>query len=311
VSSRFFTNLSYIQHNTTTEKCQLLREHRWLVGIPSEIRQGFVNDLRTAFRSHIASIEKAVQQGWAPPEFRLKERNARGNESVVIPKARYNNCTAKSAKYYALVNMSSSPPKPSKTNTANTDATPPSRRQQKRDASAVPKVVYGAMRILRDRKGRWYFLIPRRVLAKCAVCQAPPQNLHNVISIDPGVRCCMYGYSPDGQVFLFGDEDNKRIRHFHHALAILRRDMKHAADANQRRSMKRHYDDMYSQMRNRIREMHIRIATFLCQNFEVILIPEFCARQMVKKLQRSTAKGIVVPMVVHVCCSFCSVVFFS
>ena len=96
----------------------------------------------------------------------------------------------------------------------------------------------------------------------------------NVISLDPGVRKFMVGYDPSGTTVFIGQGSNKQL-------------IKLLLDVDKNPSIKK-----WRKIKNMINELHWKTISFLVENYDVIILPDFRVSQMIKsnKLTRMTKR---------------------
>lgn len=163
----------------------------------------------------------------------------------------------------------------------------------------VPAEMPMAYLLTRTRRGRYYLQVPKYVPAAAEPC-APP---HSVCSIDPGVRTPFTVYGAEGVATEIGcSEDNERLlqalkradriqRKLHKTRNKLKPHtepgwQEHNAEERKqkkgaRRDLRRAYLATLERVRERVRDMHNRTATWLCQTYRVILIPVFETQRLV------------------------------
>ena len=108
-----------------------------------------------------------------------------------------------------------------------------------------------------------------------------------VIALDPGVRTFQTCYDPSGLVVEWGAKDLARIYRLCHALDDLQSrwsqpDIKHHKRYRMRKAAAR----IRRKIRNLIDDLHKRLAKWLCECYEVVLLPSFETSQMLRKGQR-------------------------
>jgi putative transposase len=96
-----------------------------------------------------------------------------------------------------------------------------------------------------------------------------------IISLDPGIRKFLVGYDPIGESIFIGEDANLKLMHLINLL-----------DNN---------DDQYpirKKIKNYINELHWKAISFLIENYDVIILPEFKVSQMLKskKLSKITKR---------------------
>ena len=90
-----------------------------------------------------------------------------------------------------------------------------------------------------------------------------------VISLDPGVRKFLVGYDPSGCTVFVGEGAQKKL------INIL-----YSIDEEKNSKEKRR---MWTMMRNMINDLHWKTISFLIENYDVIILPDFRVSQMVRK----------------------------
>ena len=111
-------------------------------------------------------------------------------------------------------------------------------------------------------------------------------DLRDVLSLDPGVRTFMTGYDSSGTVWEWGKSDMRRIFRLCKAADKL---CGRAARENQHRRRYRIYKAagrIRLKIRNLVDEVHKKLATWLCREFRVVLLPKFETSSMIKKIDR-------------------------
>jgi putative transposase len=124
-------------------------------------------------------------------------------------------------------------------------------------------------KIQKDSQGYFYMVIPMDVSRN--ENQVPPK----IISLDPGVRKFLTGYTLDGSVYYFGDGDIEYLILLNHRKQRLQ--SKIATMKSRGRSYHRHCHALERQsykIRNLVNDAHRKIAKWLFENFEYIIIPK-------------------------------------
>ncbi|CAG8723819.1 1168_t:CDS:2, partial [Dentiscutata heterogama] len=110
-----------------------------------------------------------------------------------------------------------------------------------------------------------------------------------VISLDPGVRTFMTGYDPNGRIVEWGNGDLNKIFRLSKRYDKLQKDKDLAIGRKNKRKRYKLKIKMYRiivRIRNLINECHHQLARWLCENYEIILIPKFETSNMVLKNKR-------------------------
>ena len=94
-------------------------------------------------------------------------------------------------------------------------------------------------------------------------------TIHRIISLDPGVRKFLVGYDPAGSSIFIGEKANNEILNLFHTI-----------DKCQNKKEK---FLLWKKVKNMISELHWKTISFLIENYDTILLPEFKVSEMVKK----------------------------
>lgn len=152
--------------------------------------------------------------------------------------------------------------------------------------------------------GRWFLCIsyeekinPQLDFENNPIVDAEIQG-KKVVSLDPGIRSFITFYSLDSCGKL-GEGAFTEIQKLGFELDFLLSLKKKTS--NKLRFKKRNFSKVISRIRHRIkdliREMHHKVALFLVQNFDIILMPKFETQQMVtknsRKLNSKTARNMM------------------
>ena len=87
-----------------------------------------------------------------------------------------------------------------------------------------------------------------------------------VIALDPGVRKFLVGYDPQGKCYIIGEGAQKRL------ISLLKR-----VDKIEKPYL------LWKKIKNLISELHWKVSSFLVENYDTILLPDFRTSQMVKR----------------------------
>lgn len=137
--------------------------------------------------------------------------------------------------------------------------------------------------IIMKQKSKYYILLTKT--RKTSYEKA----IYNTVALDPGVRTFETLYSPDGLVGKLGDKLNIRIR-----LLQEREDrlysLKSKATGRTKYNMNKRIEKIKDKIKEIVRDQHWKISSFLCKNFENIIIPQFGVKEMSKKEGRTIGK---------------------
>ena len=115
-------------------------------------------------------------------------------------------------------------------------------------------------------------------------------------SLDPGVRTFQTTYDASGLATEWGKNDMKKL----FKLCLFTDKLQAswmAKKRGKRRSTKLAWHRMLLRIKNLVKEVHRKMATWLCENYRVVLIPKFETSRMVKradrKIRSKTARGML------------------
>jgi transposase len=151
--------------------------------------------------------------------------------------------------------------------------------------------------VIRNKLGQWFLAIPKPLEIKT---KHVPK--HKIISLDPGSRTFLTGYSPDAKHFIeVGDGTmEKRIRRLESTLDdLISRASKPEIKSKKRYRMKRAANRIRLKIRNIISDCHRHAAKHLVDTYQVILLPHFETQEMVdntdndRKIGKKTARSLM------------------
>lgn len=143
------------------------------------------------------------------------------------------------------------------------------------------------MRVICTRGRKWFLSLPVPIV-KHDDNQVIDKG---VIALDPGVRTFMTGFDASGGLTEWGKQDASRLMRLEACFSMLWARSKEKYRRNRsKRSHQRAALRVKQRIRNLVDELHKKLATWLCQNYATVLIPEFGVQQMVKKGKRKIGK---------------------
>lgn len=244
-------------------------ENAWLKEIPGEVKDVAVRDFDKARKAHFAKLRKMqANDPTARHDATFKFRSKRDRQQSFEVRARD---MVRESGAYAFINIKT------------LDASEP-----------LGHEVEAAVRFIRDRFGHYYLALPRQV-AKRDESQAPLER-ESVVALDPGVRTFQTTYDANGLATEWGKDDMKQLYRL-----CLNADKVHAAwkakTGSKRRSTKLAWHRVLLKIRNKVKEVHHKLASWLCETYKVILIPKFESSRMVRrgrrKIRSKTARNML------------------
>jgi putative transposase len=157
-----------------------------------------------------------------------------------------------------------------------------------KSAENLPAELHYDTRLVLNRLGKFYLCIPQP-LEIWAENQGPTQSEDAVIALDPGVRTFMTGYDPSGRAIEWGKNDISRIYRLSHIYVKIqsKRDSIHGKVAKRKRyKLRKVMLRIHQKIHSLINDCHHKLAKWLCQNYRVILLPEFKTQGMVRRGKR-------------------------
>lgn len=230
----------------------------WLKEIPTEIKDVAVRDFDKARKAHFAKLKKKKEKDPnAKHEAKFKFRSKRDKQQSFEVRARD---LVRKKGSFAFLGLD------------NIDA-----------AEDIPEEAEAAGRFIRDRLGRMFLALPRQI-AKRSESQAPTSH-ESIVALDPGVRTFQTTYDASGLATEWGKNDMKQLYRLCLVADKLQSSWAKKKGAK-RRSTKLAWHRVHFRIKNLVREVHRKMATWLCENYKVILIPKFETSKMVKRGKR-------------------------
>ena len=112
------------------------------------------------------------------------------------------------------------------------------------------------------------------------------ENRSDVIALDPGVRTFLTGYDPSGKVLHIGQDDANKVFQMCRVVDKLMAKVSASKNHKQRYQRKRAASRLREKIRHRIRDLHHKTAKFLCTSYNIVLLPSFDTKQMVRRANR-------------------------
>ncbi|MBT5424205.1 IS200/IS605 family element transposase accessory protein TnpB [archaeon] len=142
-------------------------------------------------------------------------------------------------------------------------------------------------RVTFDKYGRYHICIPIEISFK----RIDNQERLGVVALDPGVRTFQSYYNKYicGE---WGKNDWKKIMRLCFIIDKLCSEIVKAKSRRRKRLRKARLR-IQLKVKNLVNELHNKLINFLCLNFDVILIPEFKTKYMVKKLFSKIARSML------------------
>lgn len=244
-------------------------EHTWLKDMPGEIKDVAVCDMDKARKVHFAKLNKIRERDpTATFDAKFKFRSKKDpQESFEV---RWRDMNRKRGKL-AFLSL-----------------------EKLKAAESLPQTVECAVRFVRDRLGRFFLVVPQQVVKRNE--NQVPLTREAIVSLDPGVRTFQTTYDASGLSTEWGKGDMKDI--YIHCRRMDRLQSKwQGKKGSKRRATKRVWFRMIDKIKNKVKELHRKMAVWLCENYRVVLIPRFEVSKMVRrgsrKINSMTARNML------------------
>jgi putative transposase len=263
-----------------TEQGQL--EHPWVYEVPYDLRDEGVKDF---VQAHKACKTKVAKGDLAASGFHFKFRTAKDRtEKLVIHRKHWWAAGVFHPSFFGYEPFRSSEP--------------------------LPDLLDYDTTLVIDRRLRHVDLClpaPLEVHPQTTELAAARRQHHpKIVAIDPGVRTFATCYDPtDQRIIEWGRNDMSTFyRMAKHADDLQRRFSSEIVGHRRRYRMRRAWVRMFAQVKNWSRDFHYRFAHWLCQNYDVILLPHYDIAGMVRKGSRRIGAKTARAMLTWSPCTF-------
>ncbi|KAK9367376.1 putative transposase DNA-binding domain-containing protein [Lipomyces kononenkoae] len=234
----------------------------WLKDTPYDIRDAAMDDLLKAIKAGVARYKKDKKV------FKIRYRSRRYSfqQSIVIPRKHWQR---RSGKYAFL--------------------------RQMKSAEKLPNEPPHDSRLVRERQtGYFYLCVPRPLEV---VDTAGAEDVPQVVSLDPGVRTFLTGYTPSGDILELGKADIGHIYRLCYRLDGLQSRWSEATVRKNKRQMQRAAALIRRRIKSLVDDLHCRTVHYLCSSYNLVILPKFQTQQMVqnghRKIRTKTARAML------------------
>jgi IS605 OrfB family transposase len=229
-------NLKTLRSLVVKESC-FEKENKWLLDYTYDQRDEAVRDFLKNYKSNMAKYNNTKKP------FKLQYVRKKQNESFQILKKHWNKKNNHYTSIYNIKNLKSS--------------------------ESLPKDLQFDSRFIKTSINKYYICLP-----KIGCIRNHENQVSDTIALDPGVKTFVTGYSPDGTVFECGIRDISRISR----LLYYKRKLQHKIDLTKKQPNKNKQSLALLRINNKIHnlvtDLHKKLATWLCKNYKVILLPK-------------------------------------
>jgi len=247
----------------------LIQQNPWAMDVPFDIRDEAAKDLVTAYKAHETKVAKGDLRA-AKAEFKFQKKY-RKSKKLVINSQFYKSAGVFFPAYFGKT---------------------PFRCNEK-----LPDKIHYAANLTINWLGQVHLHIPQP-LDKKNVAPAP----FPVAAIDPGVRTFGTVFDPHSNLYIeWGQGDMTKLSKIGWTMDRLKSKMDAGGDKNvghrKRYRMRRTFRRLAYRIQNMVKDFHYRFAHWLCQNYQVILLPFYQVSQMVirhhRKIRSKTVRGML------------------
>lgn len=242
--------------NKYTPKDKIPKSKNWLLNTPKEVRTEAIKEVCT----NVATNRKKVKNGDIP-SFNMNYKTKKSlTNTITIPKSAVKYENNKLVIYKTLLGNIKIP---------------------KREK--IP-LIDSDIKLMMCKPNIWFVVIP---YSRNDVIKSDENQITRVISLDPGSRTFLTGYSPSGTVIEIGKNDINRI----FRLCLIVDKLKSKIDDKNIKCRKRlrilkKMRSLQRRIHNLKRELHYQAANYLYKNYDIILLPKFDSSIMIKKINR-------------------------
>ena len=151
------------------------------------------------------------------------------------------------------------------------------------------KFIRKEVKLIRTKTKKWYIAIPvikeiTKLTNKCG----------EICALDPGVRTFQTVYGTDGLIAQVGTSFETIEKDLQKADDLISKHCK-VPTRQKKKKYKKRYLRIFEKVRNRIRDLHHKVSSWLCRTYRVILLPKFESANMVSKhkLSHKTCRSLL------------------
>jgi putative transposase len=148
----------------------------------------------------------------------------------------------------------------------------------------LPKTLPHDAKLVKTRFNKYTLCVP--VERTMEVAPATMHKTGRSIALDPGVRTFMTGYDPSGTILEIGKDDSQALFKMCTQVDQIMAKVSLAKNHKQRYQRKRAAARARDRIRNRIKDLHCKLAKHLCETYSHVFLPKFSTQQMVRRAER-------------------------
>ena len=225
-------------------------KEQFMLKSPAHIRSEAVRDLHKAYKSAFSLYKKS--KGKQPFNLKFKSRKAR-SDSILIERKNWKNGVL----FPTFLGKS-----------------------KVKSTEKLPENFEHDFRLVKTRTDKYYICYSVDIILPEQ--QGIANEVLRVISLDPGNRKFICGFDSEGNVIQWGVHDQETIiklgKKIDHLQSLLSKVKHHAKYKLKKRGLLKQ-----EEIRNKVNELHCKLTTWLCENYDIILLPRYESKNMVRK----------------------------
>ena len=226
-------------------------ENEWMLEYEYDIRDEALRDILKNYKSNIAKGEKF--------KLRYKKKvNDKKHCSMSVMNKKWNKTNNYYAPLFNIKNLKTSDP--------------------------LPETLEYTSRLIRHND-KFYLSIPRYIAN-----EKDTKKENKICSIDPGQKTFATIYDPEGKVILYGKKDIGLIGRLLSEKHKLQSKVDKASNRKKRHNYKRALMRISDRIEHLVKDLHNKLAKFLCENYNAILISKLNFHTMKKLTKRNKNK---------------------
>lgn len=255
-------SLPWFRQRLIPKEKDLPKELLWLKEVPYDTRALAIRDVIYAFKSNFQLLKKGLIT-----KFQVKPRSARGTQMCHVDhralKPDLRLFTRRLKKKLRV------------------------RKKTQKWWKAHIKEINRESLIIKEN-GRYYLILPLNKEVDTSLKTRKP-----IVTLDPGVRTFQSFYSPDGICGKIGDGTSLKLNRLGTRIDKLTSLASAASNKRIRKNLKDRWRVLRTKIRNTIRDLHWKTASYLCRNWQLIVISDFQVQQMIpKRLRKIRSKTV-------------------
>ena len=232
-------------------------ENKWMKDINYDLRDEAMRDLKANFTSNFAKKEF----------FKIKYKTRKSKESISVLGKHWIHNRGEYSKVFTSKMKCERP---------------------------LPKKLNYDSRIIKTETGEYYICLPRLLKVKSdyenQITRPSKISEESIVSIDPGVRTFLTCYDPNGCVIEFGKNDISMLARLNHYKFKLQSRIKQSTNHSIRRNLTKGYKRLSLKIKRLIEDCHKKLSTWLCKNYNTIIIPKLNFHSFGKTSRKNKCK---------------------